>query len=160
MASSQYLHQWGLLIRPKIQEVSWTHWDLSKMATGLTFQNASSWIKMCIFWYTFQWILFFMVQITIVIMRPKWLGGGQTTRHYLNQWWPNLLTQNSVIRRHFASVSIYTDRLETNLDLSHQLELRQRRKQNRLISHDHQWMCQVYAQGTRPHSNTEKLTIL
>ena len=58
-----------------------THWGCDKMAGifQMTFSNAFSWMKMIFeFWIQFDWSLFLRVQLTI--------------SHYLNQWWPRLLT--------------------------------------------------------------------
>ena len=47
----------------------------------------------------FHWSLFLRVQLTI--SEPwfrQWLGAEQATSHYLNQWWPSLLTHICVAR--------------------------------------------------------------
>ena len=63
---------------------------LNKMATifQTTFSNAFSWIKIVAFWWKFHWNLFPRVQLTTFQhWFRKWLGAGQATSHYLNQWW-------------------------------------------------------------------------
>ena len=53
-----------------------------------TFSNAFSWMKMFKFRLRFHWRLFPRVQLTIFQhWFRKWLGAGQATSHYLNQWW-------------------------------------------------------------------------
>ena len=53
-----------------------------------TFSNAFSSVKMYEFRLRFHWGLFRMVQLTIFQhWFRKWLGTGQATSHYLNQWW-------------------------------------------------------------------------
>ena len=45
------------------------------------------------------WNMFLMVQLTISQYWFKWwLGAKQATSHYLNQWWPSLLTHACVSR--------------------------------------------------------------
>ena len=50
-------------------------------------------------WLKFHWNLFPMVKL-IVCQHwfRKWLGTTQVTSHYLNQWWPRLLTHIWVTR--------------------------------------------------------------
>ena len=67
-----------------------THWGQDKMAAILhtIFSNALSWMKMFEFRYKFHWSLFLKVQLTIFHHWFRlWLGVGQATSHYLNQWW-------------------------------------------------------------------------
>ena len=67
-----------------------THWGRNKMAVVFqtTFSNAFCWMKMYEFRLTFHWILFPRVQLTIFQhWFRQWLGAGQATSHYLNQWW-------------------------------------------------------------------------
>ena len=67
-----------------------THWGRDKMATifQTTFSNAFSWMKMFKFRLKFQWSMFPRVQLTIFQHWFRWwLGAGQETSHYLNQWW-------------------------------------------------------------------------
>ena len=53
-----------------------------------TLSNAFSWMKMLEFRLRFHWSLFLRVQLTIIQhWFRKWLGAGQATSHYLNQWW-------------------------------------------------------------------------
>ena len=53
-----------------------------------THSNAFSWMKMLEFWLRFHWSLFVRVQLTIIQHWFRWwLGAGQATSHYLNQWW-------------------------------------------------------------------------
>ena len=60
----------------------------------MTFSKAFSWIKMCQFRLRFHQSLFPRVQLKIFQHWFRWrLGTGQSTSHYLNQWWPSLLTQ-------------------------------------------------------------------
>ena len=71
--------------------LSWViHWDLDKMATNFltTFSNACSSMKMYDFLLRFHWSLFPGVQLTEFQHGFRWwLGAGQATIHYLNQWW-------------------------------------------------------------------------
>ena len=56
-------------------------------------------MKMYKFWLKFPWTLFPRVQSTIFQhWFRSWLGAGQATNHYLNQWW-------LVYRRIYASLS-------------------------------------------------------
>ena len=67
-----------------------THWGRDKMATvsQTTLSNAFSWMKMLEFLLRFHWSLFLWIQLTIFQhWFREWLGAGQATRHYLNQWW-------------------------------------------------------------------------
>ena len=52
------------------------------------FLNEDVWISI-----KFPWNLFLRVQLTIFQHWFRWwLGGDQSTSHYLNQWWPRLPT--------------------------------------------------------------------
>ena len=52
------------------------------------FLNAFSWMIMYKFRSSFHWGLFPGVKLTIFQhWFRKWLGAGQATSHYLNQWW-------------------------------------------------------------------------
>ena len=67
-----------------------THWGRDKMAAifQTKFSNAYSWIKMLTFLLRFHWSLFPRVQLTIFKHWFRWwLGAGQATSHFLNQWW-------------------------------------------------------------------------
>ena len=67
-----------------------THWGQGNMAVILqtTFSNAFPSIKMYKFRLRFYSNLFPRVQLTIFQhLFRKWLGAGQATSHYLNQWW-------------------------------------------------------------------------
>ena len=49
-------------------------------------------MKSLVFWLKFHWSLFPGVQLIITQhWFRKWLGAGQATSHYLNQWWPSAL---------------------------------------------------------------------
>ena len=51
-----------------------------------TFSNVFSWMKMCNF--LFHLSLFTRVHLAIFQLLSRWwLGAGQATSHYLNQWW-------------------------------------------------------------------------
>ena len=66
-----HVHQWT--------GSSLTHWGQDKMAAifQMTFSNVFCWMfKLTVFQHWF-W---------------QWLGTGQATSHYLNQWWPSILT--------------------------------------------------------------------
>ena len=66
-----------------------THWGRDKMAavSQTTLSNAFSWTKMLEFRLRFHWSLFLRVQLTIIQHWFRlWLGAGQATSHYLNQW--------------------------------------------------------------------------
>ena len=67
-----------------------THWGRDKTVdiSQTTFSNAFSWMKICEFRLIFHWSLFLRDQLTIFQhLFRKWLGAGQATSHYLNQWW-------------------------------------------------------------------------
>ena len=67
-----------------------THLDRDKMAAKFltTISNAYSWMKLYKFRLRFHWNLFPRVKITIFQHWFRWwLGAGQATSHYLNQWW-------------------------------------------------------------------------
>ena len=66
-----------------------THWGRDKKAavSQTTLSNAFSWMKMLEFRLRFHWSLFLRVQLTIFQHWFRWLGAGQATSHYLNQWW-------------------------------------------------------------------------
>ena len=67
-----------------------THCGRDKMAAifQTTFSNAFSWMKMFEFRLRFHWSLFPMVWLTIFQHWFRWwLGAGEATSHYLNQWW-------------------------------------------------------------------------
>ena len=67
-----------------------THWGRDKMVAifQTTFSNTFSWMKMHEFRLSFHWRLFPRVQLTISQhWFREWLGAGQATLHYLNQWW-------------------------------------------------------------------------
>ena len=53
-----------------------------------TFSNAFSLMKIHEFRLRFHWSLFVRFELTIFQhWFRKWLGAGQATNHYLNQWW-------------------------------------------------------------------------
>ena len=55
-------------------------------------------MKMFVFRIQFDWSLFQLVQLTIIQnWFRKWLVACSATSHYLNQWWPKLLTHICVI---------------------------------------------------------------
>ena len=67
-----------------------THWGRDKMdaISQTTLSNAFSWMKMLEFQLKFPWSLFIRGQLTIFQHWFRWwLGAGQATSHYLNQWW-------------------------------------------------------------------------
>ena len=81
-----------------------THWGQDKMAAFFqtTFSNGFSWMKMHEFW--FDWSLFLRFKLTIFQHWFRWwLGAGQATSHYLNQWWSSLLTYTCMC--HSASMT-------------------------------------------------------
>ena len=46
-----------------------------------------------VFWFQFHWKMFTCDQLIIRLYRfRKWLGTEHAMSHYLNQWWPSLLT--------------------------------------------------------------------
>ena len=64
-----------------------------------TFSNAFSSIKIVVRLLKFQWNLLAIVKLTISHHCFRiWLGVGQATSRYLNQWWPSLLTHICVTR--------------------------------------------------------------
>ena len=66
-----------------------THWCWDKIAAifQTTLWNRFSWMKMYQFWLISHWS-FPRVQLTIFQHWFRlWLGTGQATSHYLNQWW-------------------------------------------------------------------------
>ena len=87
-----------------------THWGRDKMAdiSHTTLSFAFSWMKMLVFRLNFHWSLFLRVQLPIFQHWFRlWLGAGQATSHYLNEWWlvkwriyaslgPNELTQKAL----------------------------------------------------------------
>ena len=57
------------------------------IVSQMTLSNAFSWMKMLEFRLRFHWSLFLRVQLTIIQhWFRQWLGAGQATSHYLNQW--------------------------------------------------------------------------
>ena len=65
-----------------------------------TFSNAFSWMKIFNFRLRFPWRLFPRFQLTIFQHWFRWwLGAGEATSHYLNQWW-------SVYWRIYASLGL------------------------------------------------------
>ena len=67
-----------------------THWGRDKIdaISQTTFSNAFSWMKMHEFRLRFHWSLFLRFELTIFQYWFRyWLGAGQATSHYLNQWW-------------------------------------------------------------------------
>ena len=62
-----------------------THWGRDKWPP---FSNAFSWMKMYQIRFRFHWSLFLRFELTISQhWFISWLGAGQATSHYLNQWW-------------------------------------------------------------------------
>ena len=91
--SSSMLGFHGMLIKVRVN-IDWccfsSHWGRHKMAavSQTTAWNVCSWMKMLEFRLRFHWSLFLRVQLTIIQhWFRKWLGAGQATSHYLNQWW-------------------------------------------------------------------------
>ena len=79
-----------------------THWGRDKMdaISQTTCSSAFSWMKMFDFLLKFHWSLFLRVKLTkFQHWFTKWLGAGQATSHYLNQWW-------SVYWRIYASLGL------------------------------------------------------
>ena len=71
------------------------HWGWAKMAPTLqtTFSKAFSYIRFVVSWLMFHWNLFPEIQLTICQHWCRWwFGAEQVTSHYLNQWWPGLVT--------------------------------------------------------------------
>ena len=67
-----------------------THWGRDKIASifQTTFSIAFSWMKMFKFRLRVHWNLFPRVKLIIFQHWFRWwLGAGQVTSHYLNQWW-------------------------------------------------------------------------
>ena len=67
-----------------------THWGWDKMAAifQTTFSNEFCWMKILKFRLEFHWSLFPRIQFIICQhWFRQWLGAGQVTSHYLNQWW-------------------------------------------------------------------------
>ena len=55
--------------------------------------NAISWMKTVVSWLELHWNLLPRVQLTInQHWLGQWLGAGQATSHYLNQWWRSFIT--------------------------------------------------------------------
>ena len=78
-----------------------TYWGRDKMTaiSRTTFSNALSWMKKYAIWFKIHWSLFLRFQLTIYQhWFGYWLGAEQATSHYLNQWWPSLLTDICVSR--------------------------------------------------------------
>ena len=67
-----------------------THLPQEKMAaiSQTMFSDAFLWMGSFAFWLKFHWSLFLRVQLTVFHHWFRWwLGAGQATSHYLNQWW-------------------------------------------------------------------------
>ena len=67
-----------------------THWGRYKMdaISQTAFSSAFSWMKMHEFRLRFHWSFFLRFELTIFQhWFRQWLGAGQATSHYLNQWW-------------------------------------------------------------------------
>ena len=84
--------------------------------------NAFSWMKIYKFRLRFHWSLFPRVQLTITHHWFRyWLGAGQATSHYLDQWllvyWRIYasLGLNELIGRDFISDDYYRKPLHSNL---------------------------------------------
>ena len=79
------------LVAAAVTHFGWlTNWGRDKMAvvSQTTLSYACSWMKMLEFRSRFHWSLFLRVQLTIFQhWFRQWLGAGQATSHYLNQWW-------------------------------------------------------------------------
>ena len=85
-----------------IQHLALTHWGRDKMdaISQTTFSSAFSWKKMLEFRLYFHWNMFLRVQLSIFHhWLRQWLGPGQATSHYLNQWW-------LINRRIYASLGL------------------------------------------------------
>ena len=82
----------------------WFLWHIEAEAKWTTlfrrhFQTHFSWTKIVVFWLQFHWNLFPRFQLSIFQHSfTQWLGTGQTTSYYLNQWWHSLLTNICVTR--------------------------------------------------------------
>ena len=91
-----YIHIYPLLL-------ILTHWGRDKRTpfrSQTIISNAFYWMKMFEFRLKFHWSLFPSVQLTIFLQWFRWwLGAGQMTCHYLNQWW-------LVYRRIYASLGL------------------------------------------------------
>ena len=75
----------GLIEKPLL-----TYCGRDKMAavSQTALSNAFSWMKMLEFRLKFHWSVFPKFQLTIFQHWFRyWLGAGQATSHYLNQWW-------------------------------------------------------------------------
>ena len=108
-----------------------THWGRDKMAASsqTTVSIAFSWMKMLEFRFNFHWSLFLRVQLTTSQHWFRyWLGAGQATSHYLNQWWLvhwriyvslglNELTQYSVVPVNFSKMLTTDTRTVPNAGL-------------------------------------------
>ena len=69
---------------------SLTHWGRDNMAAifKTTFSDAFTWMKIYELRLIFHWALFLRFQLAIFQhWFRQWLGAGQATSHYLNQWW-------------------------------------------------------------------------
>ena len=88
-----------------------THWGRDKMdaISQTIFSRAFSSMKIVVSWLNFHWNIFATVQLTIIQHWFRlWLGAGQATSHYLNQWW-------LVYWRIYASLGLNELRLPRNL---------------------------------------------
>ena len=74
-----------------------------------TFFKSISWMKKHEFCLRFHWSLFLRVQLTIFHHWFRlWLGADQATSHFLERWWPCLLTHMCVTRPQWVkSTSLY-----------------------------------------------------
>ena len=87
--------------------LSSTHWGQDKMAVifQTTFSTAFPWMEMFEFRLKFHWNLFLRVQLIILQhWFRKWLGAEPATSHYLNQWWPTLVTHICVPRPQWVNI--------------------------------------------------------
>ena len=74
----------------RMSGMSLTHWCRDKMAaiSQTILSDSFSWMKMLKLRLKFHWSLFLRVQLTLFQHWFRlWLGAGQATSHYLNQWW-------------------------------------------------------------------------
>ena len=69
-------------------ELTHQGWDKMAAIFQTTVPSAFSWMKMYEFIVSFHWSLSPRAQLTIFQhWFREWLGAGQATSHYLNQWW-------------------------------------------------------------------------
>ena len=93
----------------------WTHYGWNKMATisQTVLINAFSWKKISEFQLKCQWSLFWRIQLTIFQHWFRWwFCAVKVTSHYMNQWWPSLLTNICVTLPQWVKIYLLVARVD------------------------------------------------